>query len=97
MASRGPAGTHLSAPNRKASISFAAPKPNEVVSRQGGQLTKANNTLIWFELERTYYKWQSGFHHKKHVASWSIGGVGITLDHRKGINVLLLSNEYFCP
>ena len=46
MASRGPAGTHLSVPNRKASISFATPKPNEVVSRQGGQLTKAKDTLM---------------------------------------------------
>ena len=45
MASRGPAGTHLSAPNRKASTSFATPKPNEVVSGQGGQLTKAKDTL----------------------------------------------------
>ena len=46
MASRGPAGTHLSAPNRKASVSFATPKPNEVVSRQGGQLMKAKDTLM---------------------------------------------------
>ena len=46
MVSRGPAGTHLSAPNRKASILFATPKPNEVVSRQGGQLTKAKDTLM---------------------------------------------------
>ena len=46
MASRGPAGTHLSAPNRKASISFATPKPNEVVSRQGGQLTNIKGTFM---------------------------------------------------
>ncbi|KAL5503193.1 hypothetical protein EMCRGX_G010106 [Ephydatia muelleri] len=32
--------------NIKASVSFATPKPNEVVSRQGGQLTKAKDTLM---------------------------------------------------
>ena len=72
MASRGPAGTHLSAPNRNASISFATPKPNEVVSRQGGQLTKAKDTLM-----RTFgSSWKEAIINgevvsitKKHVAS----------------------------
>ena len=87
MASRGPAGTHLSAPNRKASVSFATPKPNEVVSRQGGQLMKAKDTLM-----RTFgSSWKEASINGKVVSitkntwrvEWSIGGVGITLDHGK--------------
>ena len=87
MASRGPAGTHLSVPNIKASVSFATPKPNEVVSRQGGQLTKAKDTLM-----RTFgSSWKEASVNGKVVSitkntwrvEWSIGGVGITLDHGK--------------
>ena len=83
MASRGPAGTHLSAPNRKAIISFATPKPNEVVSHQGGgKLTKAKDTLM-----RTFgSSWKKASINGKVVSitknmwrvEWSIGGVGIT-------------------
>ena len=87
MASRGPAGTQLSTPKRKASISFATPKPNNVVSRQGGQLMKAKDTLM-----RTFgSSWKEVSINGKVVSitkntwrvEWSIGGVGITLDHHQ--------------
>ena len=68
---------------------------------KAGSLTKAKDTLM-----RTFgSSWKEASINGKVVSitkntwrvEWSIGGVGITLDHGKGINVLLLLNEYFCP
>ena len=87
MASRGAAGTQLSAPKGTSTSSYSTPKLHDEVTRQGRQLTKAKDALMrtfgsgWMEssvkgkvISVAKTKWR---------VEWTIGEATIVLDHGK--------------
>ena len=87
MASRGAAGTQLSAPKGTRTSSYSTPKLHDEVTRQGRQLTKAKDALMrtfgsgWMEssvkgkvISVAKTKWR---------VEWTIGKATIVLDHGK--------------
>ena len=89
MASRGAAGTQLSAPKGTRTSSYSTPKLHDEVTQQGRQLTKAKDALMrtfgsgWMEssvkgkvISVAKTKWR---------VEWTIGKGHYCLGSRKGV------------